>query len=215
MARPETRRPIMPGGTLDERVAALARDSERNNRRLADHEEMLGELAVACGDIAAQLASPARARPPSWFDEGGPSGAADVLADLISWLDRVYLRYPRAALPTCWLWHPWVVEELLWLRQAHHDAYDGEARSVAKRADWHERFRPGVVQRITADASGCELLCHQPGAEADQPPTVAPLASAADGIAAWTADGSQGTPPSPTTEQLAEADTTRRAHTHT
>jgi hypothetical protein len=43
--------------------------------------------------------------------------AQQLLAGLVDWMARIYLRYPDAAagLPDCWAWHPDVVEELLWL----------------------------------------------------------------------------------------------------
>ena len=64
-------------------------------------------------------------------------------------------------LPECWLWHPDVVEELLWLSHAWLAAYQGPAASVALAADWHDRLRPGVVRRIKAQAGSCSRERHQ------------------------------------------------------
>ena len=46
-------------------------------------------------------------------------------ATLAGWVAGIYLRYLDAAqsLPECWLWHPEVVEELLWLHTAWLHAY--------------------------------------------------------------------------------------------
>ena len=58
----------------------------------------------------------------------------------------MFLRYPDgvAVLPECWLWHPDVVEELLWLMHAWRAAYEGRGASVQLAGDWHDRQRPGV-----------------------------------------------------------------------
>ena len=208
-------RRLVPGGGTEERLTALARDCERNNRRLRDHETMLTDLTSAYADLAAQLEdNPERQPPQSWLREGGPAGAADTLTDLVGWLARVYLQYPGAALPSCWLWHPWVVEELLWLRHAHHAAYTGPAASIAKAADWHDRHRPGVLRRIAHGAGNCELLLHTEGGDATRPTPTPPLASAVDDIAAWAAARPGTAPPVPTPAQLTEADHTARAERH-
>ncbi|MDQ1677145.1 MAG: hypothetical protein QOC93_2289 [Actinomycetota bacterium] len=207
-------RRLVPGGGTEERLTALARDCERNNRRLRDHDTMLADLAAACADLAAQLEGEERERPRSWLAEGGPTEPAGTLADLLAWLGRVYLRYPGAALPSCWLWHPWLVEELLWLRHAHHAAYDGPRAAWAKAADWHDRMRPGVVRRIADGAGSCELLCHTSGGPAARPAPMPPLTTAVGGIAAWAAAGLRDPAPAPTADQLADADRTSRTERH-
>ena len=73
----------------------------------------------------------ARTKPiPSWLwstppGELTPGRRRLLLEDLIVWLDHVYLRFPDGTLPECWLWHPDVVEELLWLRRGVVAAYRG------------------------------------------------------------------------------------------
>ena len=58
-----------------------------------------------------------------------------MLTDLTRWLDDIYLRYADAArtLPECWLWHPEVVEELIWLMHAWLAAYQGDDAVAAGR----------------------------------------------------------------------------------
>jgi hypothetical protein len=129
-------------------------------------------------------------------------------------MDAVYLRYRDALVPSCWLWHPEVVEELWWLRQAHADAYHPETGSWLRAGDWHERQRPGVVRRITRAVGSCELALHltdptHPGrltgaSDYITPPAPAPLTSAVAQIAAtWTAARAT---PEPDAVQLAESD---------
>jgi len=57
-------------------------------------------------------------------------------------MGAMYLRYPDAAatLPDCWLWHPDLVEELLWLSHAWTAAYQGPDASVALAGDWQTAF---------------------------------------------------------------------------
>ena len=101
----------------------------------------------------------------SWLDLPAEVKTAHaVLGELLAWMQVVYLRYPDAAagLPDCWLWHPDVVEELLWLMQAWLDAYRDDKAAVSLAGDWHDRYRPGVVRRITTSAGRCSLENHQP-----------------------------------------------------
>lgn len=192
---------------LRAQVTALARVIDRALRRIADVETMLRQL---CADIEAQTARRAddeseQTGDQSWLLLADPEQARGVLGDLLDWLSRVYLRYPGAALPSCWLWHPAVVEELRWLRQAHCDAYSPRDGSPAKVADWHDRQRPGVVRRIQVALRDCELSLH----EQTRPAPAVPLSGSAHRIAeAWTASR---TSPAPTPDELTEADQHDRA----
>lgn len=131
------------------------------------------------------------------------------MTELVEWLGRVYLRYPGAALPSCWAWHPAVVEELCWLRGAHVDAYRGGEASWARVGEWHDRMRPGVVRRIGEAVGGCELALHLPDEEQAHQPAGVPLARCTGEVAAAVAV--YGRPPVPTPEQLAAADHHDRA----
>jgi hypothetical protein len=128
----------------------------------------------------------------------------------------VYLRYPDAAqgLPDCWLWHPDVVEELLWLMHAWLAAYRDDKATVSLAGDWHDRYRPGVVRRITTTTGRCSLENHQP--RDGQPPPgapVVPVAGAAEQIATWWATTRTDPPPEPDEWHLATANTRRRPGT--
>lgn len=110
--------------------------------------------------------------------------AHQLLAELVDWMQRVYLRYPDAAqgLPDCWLWQPDVIEELLWLQQAWLAAYHDEPAPITAAADWHDRYRPTTVRRITAAAGRSSLENHQPRDD-DQPIPGAPELPLADAVA--------------------------------
>jgi hypothetical protein len=133
-----------------------------------------------------------------------------MLAELADWVGRVYLRYPDAAdLPTCWAWHPDVVEELWWLFCCHTVAYRSRVRSWAKAATWHHTERPGVVVRIKAAVGTCELSRHE-GVSFDRVDTglrEAPLLPHLALVAGTWAERREA--PAPDAEALADA---RRHH---
>jgi hypothetical protein len=129
--------------------------------------------------------------------------ASEVLAELICWVRLVHLRYADAAtgLPECWLWHPEVVEELLWLMQAWRAAY--LKPSIRAVGDWHDRLRPGVVRRITGYAGTCSLDNHRQHRAADR--VEVPTADAAEAIADWWSGDPDRQAPEPTDQQIAAA----------
>jgi len=167
--------PEQPGP--DEELAALAREIERMGRAVAGLTARTDQTDAKAGALDRDLADLARTvaglirpapGPPSgsWLDPqpGGPS-ARQILDDLIVWLGRVYLRYDGSGLPSCWMWHADVIEELVWLRRAHHEAQVAKTGPAEKLGAWHEKSRPGVVKRIRDTAGACELSQHCPYAE--------------------------------------------------
>jgi len=203
----------------DPRVPALGQAVERVARRVDNSELLIRQLSADVAALARVLQTPPEdgedddtGAVRSWLLREDATRARADLADLVEWLAAVYLRYPDAALPSCWAWHPAVIEELWWLRQAHRGAYEGEGASWRDAGDWHDRQRPGVATRIRAAIGGCELARHAANGDRRAPAAgpVVPLAGAADQIAtAWTADPDR-TPPAPTAQQLTEAE----AHDH-
>ena len=203
---------------LGREVESLRRisDTHRGKFRAIDDqlgqvESRVGSLAAALAGFADQLAELATgedglAQHMSWFEMDDSAVAYQRLTDLMTWLDRVYLQFPDAVLPTCWLWHPSVVEELLWLRRSWLEAFTGRTAAVFRVADWHDRQRPGVVARIRALGGGvCSLDQHERGAEQDRQPPTVPIAGAAAGMAAWWTADREDAPPYPTEDQLMEA----------
>jgi hypothetical protein len=203
--------------------AGLARNLEALEHRVAEFtpvSKQLDELAAtvdklaqrALGAETANSDAPSKVAP-SWLDtDGGRKGqlvAHDILDKLTTWIAGVYLRYSDAKLPDCWLWHPDVVEELLWLHAAWLAAYD-RAASVSAAGDWHERSRPGVVARVKTYAGMCSLEAHLPGKERHRPGPTTPAEDAVPTIAAWWATHREQPGPEPTPEQIAAA--TERMH---
>ena len=197
-------------------VAGLAREIETVRRmveRLDRVAEDVGGLSQLVNDLVNQVDAASRTAAPlaaaSWLDlpEEMPA-AAFTIRELVDWLGRVFLRYPDAAraLPECWLWHPDVVEEVLWLMYAWKAAYRADSGTVHLAGDWHDRYRPGVVRRVRERAGTCSLDNHTPRASRPsgaQPG--APMAEALQPIAQWWAKDRADPPPEPTDEQLAKA----------
>jgi hypothetical protein len=203
-------------------VAGLAREIEAL-RQSIDKLRGLPSRVDELAGLVAQLADAVNATPTaaggvaSWLDlppEVDTTHA--VLGELLTWMQVVYLRYPDAAagLPDCWLWHPNVVEELLWLMQAWLAAYRDDKAAVSLAGDWHDRYRPGVVRRITTTAGRCSLENHQPRDGQPLPGgPVVPVAGAAEQIATWWASARTDPPPEPDEWHLATANARRRPGT--
>ena len=210
-----------PGEPGDDRLIAIGREVDRTARRVGEVETLLRQLAADVTHLARFVGdgspepgghgddSNEAGRVPgvrAWLLASDPDQASADLADLIGWLDRVYLSYHGTALPSCWMWHPDVIEELWWLRCAHADAYHPKNGSWLRVGDWHDRQRPGVVNRIRRATQGCELALHTPDNAHTGRPARTPLAEAAEMIAAWNAAGRPSPAPEPSPAQLAAAD---------
>jgi hypothetical protein len=203
-------------------VAGLAREVEQL-RRTVDEHDALGERLDRLAGLVARLAETMAAAPgtesaapaPSWLDHPADPGwpveaseaahaAEELLSTLNAWVAGIYLAYSDArSLPSCWMWHPDIVEELLWLHLAWLAAHSPDAPSSAV-GDWHDRQRPGVVRRVNGYASACSLGAHRPGGDRHTPiPRTVTDASAM--IAGWWSTGRDQPAPEPTEDQLAAA----------
>lgn len=204
--------PPEPGVPEHPKLVAISRNVDRTARRVDELSDLVHKLAA---DITRHLGSSSPApggggEVRAWLLVEDPDRAEADVADLISWLDRVYLAFPDASLPTCWLWHSSMVEELWWLRCAHAEAYHPQNGSWVRAGDWHDRLRPNVVRRIRKATIACELSLHKPGAEQSHPTPRTPLTSAATKLAAWAAAGRPSPVPEPTENELEQAEQVHR-----
>jgi len=195
------------GAVSADAVAGLAREVEELRRtvepvtelrnQLDEYERALQDIAVKLDELGAK--KPQQLPAPSWLTlPGNAESTGGVLTDLVEWLGAVFLRYTdgAAVLPECWLWHPDVVEELVWLSHAWKLA-----------GDWHDRYRPGVVTRLKGLAGNCSLERHQTrGGHSPVGAPVVPITDALDAIADWWATHRAEAAPEPTDEHLAAAD---------
>ncbi len=163
--------------------------------------------APAADEQAAGAASPTPAPAagpgPSWLAVGSWEEAEALMGVLVPWLGQVYLRYPDAALPSCWAWHPAAVEELWWLCRAWCDAYAVEEPSSQRAGDWHDRQRPAVVRRLYEDADfrRCRLANHA-DTTAHAHPNIPGVATLPHVTTAWASPERAAWPLSPTPAQL-------------
>jgi hypothetical protein len=218
-ARPVPPSPRETGNQPDPTVVALGRSLSRALRRIDTVDANLLQLATDVATLRTALSAQPdpdddgdeAGGPPavrSWLLAANAEQAVEDLGDLVDWVHRVYLRYARAQLSSCWLWHPEVIEELWWLRWAHAEAYGPEGGSWMRVGDWHDRQRPGVERRVNGLLGTCALSRHadRNGRPADvTEPGAPPLAEHHAAIAAhWVATRTAG--PEPTDAVLAEAE---------
>lgn len=198
----------------DPAVVALGRGLRRAVRRIEAVDDSLAALAAdvaALRDAPTAPASPAAGDGPapvrSWLAIDDPDQAVKDLGVLVEWVDRFYVRFSRAQLSSCWMWHPDVVEELWCLRGAHAEAFHPETGSWMRVGDWLDRQRPGVEGRLNPLMAKCALSRHverhgRPADVTEPPPP--PLAGHYAVVAAWWAS-THTAGPDPTAEHLTEA----------
>ena len=190
-------------------IAGLASELEGLRRIAEPLPQRIDELSALTAELADRIRSQA-GRPgpramPSWLvAPADPAVTRAVLEELKVWITTVYSRYEDGAmsLPECWLWHPDIVEELLWLMHAWLAAYQGEGASVALVGDWHDRYRPGVARRIKSGVGTCSLEVHIPGRDEHRSRSWKRKPDAAEAIAQWWALARQERGPAPTPENL-------------
>ncbi|MDN5751548.1 MAG: hypothetical protein L0H64_24125 [Pseudonocardia sp.] len=185
--------------------------------RVEDLARLVGQLTDAVSVLSKR---PGATPAPSWLLlPTDPAVAKQLLGELCAWLHAVFLRYSdgAAALPPCWLYHPDVVEELLWLMHAWCVAYQGKAASVALAGDWHDRQRPGVVRRIRQNAGSCSIERHQTRPEWEQHPTGAtevPGLDAVASIAGWWGARRDDPAPEPAAQSTPASESTTNGTQH-
>jgi hypothetical protein len=189
-------------------VAGLASEVEALRRLVTPLADRVDDLARVTAEVADRVRSQGvRAGPravPSWLVMAADPALAHALLDeLYTWTRTVFLRYTDAdqVLPECWLWHPELVEELLWLMHAWLAAYQGESASVALVGDWHDRYRPGVVRRI-GSLTPCSLEVHLPTHEDRTYRKRRP--DAVDRIARWWTTARESRAPEPSASDMVE-----------
>jgi len=193
-------------------AAALAGELDRQGRRITALEHRASDAQSAIQSLARDVATLASYVAPggdkklrSWLLTTNPKLADQDLQALAEWLDAVWLHYPDAVLPSCWAWHPALVEELHVLRLAHVEAFDPQRGTIAKAADWHDRLRPHAATRVSAAYGRCGLTRHAPAGPAHQPAPPVPLTRHLSRTAqAW---ATSKTTPTPTPDQLHQAGT--------
>lgn len=91
----------------------------------------------------------------------------EKFAELRDWVETVlraqYPDYLADHIRPCWPNHPEARWELAWLYHLWSSAYLGERPAPRDSADWHDRWLPGVLRRMSQTMSGCDTVCRQQG----------------------------------------------------
>jgi hypothetical protein len=103
-------------------------------------------------------------QPATWFWLTMPEPEREEkLAELADWVETAlrtqYPDYLTNRIRPCWSNHPEARWELAWLYQLWSAAYLGDRPVPKDAADWHDRWLPGVVHRLTAVMRHCEEGC--------------------------------------------------------
>jgi hypothetical protein len=176
-----------PSAALGWEIERLTRRSKALENRVEELAELLATLAGDVKTLLTQDEQEQADKVRAWLLTADPDHARADLTDLTEWLGRVYLRYPDAFLPSCWLWHPALIEELRWLRATHREAYHPKRGTWAHIGDGHDRYRPGVTRRIRVAYGSCELREHTENGHQRLPAPQVPLTDAVELTArAWT-----------------------------
>jgi hypothetical protein len=163
---------------LAERLDELARQVSDLARRVTTTEAGVQGLGVSVAEAAGLAREVERLSGAVAGSDGGQGPAAatrhprvwaamkddqyrEALRDLSRWVTTVLLkryRYTAAVLPPCWPVHPEAVEELDWLYwewTGWAAPADGEGARSRDAADWHDRWLPGVMGRLTPMLKPC------------------------------------------------------------
>ena len=178
---PQSRDQSPPVAALAVRVDGLRRRIETLATKVDDltstqqeHATVLdgiAELRHQVEQILAILDNDDEPAPEQWFWLTMTDQKRDErLSELSDWVETVlraqYPGYLAAQIRPCWPNHPEARWELTWLYQLWTLAYLTRRPSPKDAADWHDRWTPGVIHRLSQTMRRCEEACqHQPSPE--------------------------------------------------
>lgn len=145
---------------LNGKVDVLARSQEEQAVIL----DGIAELRHQVEQILALLSEDGKPSSGGWFwltmDERTREERSSELSD---WVDTVlraeYPDYLAGHIRPCWPNHPEAKWELGWLYQLWSLTYLAKRASPRDAADWHDRWNPGVLRRLSAVMGECEGTC--------------------------------------------------------
>ena len=152
---------------LSQDVKSLATKVDVQASTQKEHAVVLNgisELRRQVEQIHAILADEADASPPAWFWVTMSEQERDAkFAELSDWVETVFrAQYPDYLadhIRPCWPNHPEARWELAWLYQQWSLAYLAERPAPRDAADWHDRWSPGALHRLSKIMSRCEAGC--------------------------------------------------------
>jgi hypothetical protein len=148
--------------TLTGKVDALT-STQRQHAALLNG---LAELRSQIDQILTILASQDDDAPAAWFWLTMPDQERDEkLSELADWVETVlrtqYPDYLADQVRPCWPNHPEARWQLAWLYQQWSQAYLAEQPALKDAADWHDRWSPGVIRRLSVIMRRCEEGCRR------------------------------------------------------
>jgi hypothetical protein len=167
-----------PLATLAVRVDVLRRDVESLAVQLETLSSTQREHAAALGDMA-DLRRQVEQILALLTEDDGPPGEwfwltmneqqlGEKLGELSDWVETVlrpqYPGYLAGQIRPCWPHHPEARWELTWLYQLWTQAYLTKRPSAKDAADWHDRWSPGVIHRLSEAMRPCAETCQRPPA---------------------------------------------------
>lgn len=105
-------------------------------------------------------------KPATWFWLTMPGQERDEkLAELSDWVNTVlctqYPDYTAGQIRACWANHPEARWELAWLYHLWTRAYLADHPVPKDAADWHDRWAPGAIRRLSVVMRRCEAGCRR------------------------------------------------------
>jgi hypothetical protein len=133
----------------------LERAGLRGDLDLGTRFEELAQTVAGALDAAAPRGPAA----PCWIGLDRQAHEAQ-LAELRQWADTVLRRhYGGYELRDCWPRHIHAIWELSTLAAEWHHAYGGTRPDLARALEFHDRWLPGTMRRITDITRTCMPLC--------------------------------------------------------
>jgi len=146
--------------SLSVRLDELVGTQTRHAAVLSD----VGELRTQIERILAILDAENEAAPATWFWLTMTDQERDTKFDeLCDWVETVlrqqYPDYLTDQIKPCWPNHPEARWELTWLYQLWTLTYLTSRSAPRDAADWHDRWTPGVIRRLSTVMTGCRGTC--------------------------------------------------------
>lgn len=124
----------------------------------------LAELRQQVEQILATLREEDEDSPTTWFWLTMSDQERDEkFSELHDWVETVlstqYSGYVADHIRPCWPNHPEAIWELAWLYHLWSTAYLRNRPTPKDAADWHDRWLPGVLRRLSQLMSPCQGAC--------------------------------------------------------
>jgi hypothetical protein len=164
---------------LRRRIETLATKVDVLTSTQQEHAAVLdgiAELRQQVEQILTILHDEDQASPTGWFWLTMTDQKRDErLSELADWVETVlrtqYPGYLAGQIRPCWPNHPEATWELAWLYQLWTLAYLTRRPAPKDAADWHDRWSPGVLRRLSQVMGQCKETCQrQPGHQAPADP---------------------------------------------